>query len=393
MMENWKTRTKLVHAGIKRSQFGELSEALFLTQGFAYDTAEQAEARFIQNSSDEYIYGRYGNPTVRMFEERMIAIEGAEDAFATATGMAAVSGALFCMLKNGDHIISSKALFGSCMFVVDDILRRWGIEVTLVEGTDLNQWRDAMQSNTKVCFLESISNPTLEVCDIAGVADIAHVGGAKLVVDNVFATPLFQQTLKLGADVVIYSATKHIDGQGRCLGGIVLGSKEYIQDIFIPFNKHTGPAMSPFNAWVMLKGLETISLRCEAQAENAKKIVNALKNNIKINRILYPTDESHPQYDLAISQMTKGGTVVSFEVNGGKDAAFRFLNALKIITISNNLGDAKSLVTHPVTTTHKNMDPDMRNSAGISDGFIRLSVGLEDPEDLILDLMEALQKI
>ena len=328
-----------------------------------------------------------------MFEERMIAIEGAEDAFATATGMAAVSGALFCMLKNGDHIISSKALFGSCMFVVDDILRRWGIEVTLVEGTDLNQWRDAMQSNTKVCFLESISNPTLEVCDIAGVAGIAHAGGAKLVVDNVFATPLFQQTLKLGADVVIYSATKHIDGQGRCLGGIVLGSKEYIQDIFIPFNKHTGPAMSPFNAWVMLKGLETISLRCEAQAENAKKIVNALKNNIKINRILYPTDESHPQYDLAISQMTKGGTVVSFEVNGGKDAAFRFLNALKIITISNNLGDAKSLVTHPVTTTHKNMDPIMRNSAGISDGFIRLSVGLEDPEDLILDLMEALQKI
>ena len=322
-MENWKTRTKLVHSGIKRSQFGELSEALFLTQGFAYDTAEQAEARFIQNSPDEYIYGRYGNPTIRMFEERMIAIEGAEDAFATATGMAAVSGALFCLLEQGDHIISSKALFGSCMFVVDNILRRWGIEVTLVDGTDLDQWRDAMQPNTKVCFLESISNPTLEVCDIAGVSKIAHAGGAKLVVDNVFATPLFQQTLRLGADVVIYSATKHIDGQGRCLGGIVLGTEEYIQDIFIPFNKHTGMAMSPFNAWVMLKGLETISLRCEEQANNAQKIVNALKDKKNINRILYPTDVSHPQYELAASQMTKGGTVVSFELMGGKSAAFR----------------------------------------------------------------------
>jgi len=392
-MENWKTRTKLVHSGIKRSQFGELSEALFLTQGFAYDTAEQAEARFIQNSPDEYIYGRYGNPTIRMFEERMIAIEGAEDAFATATGMAAVSGALFCLLEQGDHIISSKALFGSCMFVVDNILRRWGIEVTLVDGADLNQWRDAMQPNTKVCFLESISNPTLEVCDIAGVAKIAHAGGAKLVVDNVFATPLFQKTLKLGADVVIYSATKHIDGQGRCLGGIVLGTEEYIQDVFIPFNKHTGTAMSPFNAWVMLKGLETISLRCEEQANNAQKIVNALKDNKNINRILYPTDVSHPQYELAASQMTKGGTVVSFELMGGKSAAFRFMNALEIITISNNLGDAKSLVTHPVTTTHKNMAVEARAAAGITDGFVRLSVGIEDPEDLILDLLQALEKV
>jgi len=392
-MENWKTRTKLVHSGIKRSQFGELSEALFLTQGFAYDTAEQAEARFIQNSPDEYIYGRYGNPTIRMFEERMIAIEGAEDAFATATGMAAVSGALFCLLEQGDHIISSKALFGSCMFVVDNILRRWGIEVTLVDGTDLDQWRDAMQPNTKVCFLESISNPTLEVCDIAGVSKIAHAGGAKLVVDNVFATPLFQQTLRLGADVVIYSATKHIDGQGRCLGGIVLGTEEYIQDVFIPFNKHTGIAMSPFNAWVMLKGLETISLRCEVQANNAQKIVNALKDKKNINRILYPTDVSHPQFELAASQMTKGGTVVSFELMGGKSAAFRFMNALEIITISNNLGDAKSLITHPVTTTHKNMAVEVRAAAGITDGFVRLSVGIEDPEDLILDLLQALEKV
>jgi O-succinylhomoserine sulfhydrylase len=392
MMENWKSRTKLVHAGVKRSQFGELSEALFLTQGFVYDSAEQAEARFIESGPEEYIYGRYGNPTVRMFEERMMALEDAEDAFATATGMAAVSGALFCMLRAGDHIVSSRALFGSCLFVVDNILRRWGIEVTLVDGTDLDQWRAAMQTNTKVCFLEAISNPTLEVCDIAGVASIAHDGGAKLVVDNVFATPIFQRTLQLGADIVVYSATKHIDGQGRCLGGIVLGTREYIQELFIPFNKHTGPSMSPFNAWVMLKGMETIALRCDAQADTAKKIVNALSGNNKINRILFPMDKSHPQYALAKSQMTKGGTVISFEIDGGKRAAFRFLNALKIIIISNNLGDAKSLATHPVTTTHKNMTAEARASAGITDGFVRLSVGLEDPDDLILDLLEALKE-
>lgn len=391
-MENWKPRTKLVHAGAKRSQFGELSEAIFLTQGFVYESAEQAESRFIENKPDEFIYGRYGNPTVRMFEERMMALEGAQDAFGTATGMAAVSGTLFSILRAGDHIVSSKALFGSCLFVIDDILRRWGIEVTLVEGTDLSQWQAAIQPNTKVCFLEAISNPTLEVCDIAGVAEIAHAGGALLVVDNVFATPVHQRTLELGADIVIYSATKHIDGQGRCLGGVVLGTTEFIQDTFIPFNKHTGPSMSPFNAWVMLKGLETLSLRCDAQADSAVAIVDALRDHDKVARILYPTDKDHPQCDLARRQMTKGGTVISFEVKGGKVAAFRVLNALQIVTLSNNLGDAKSLATHPVTTTHKNLAPEARAAAGITDGLIRLSVGLEDPDDLIADVLGALDK-
>ncbi len=390
-MDNWKPKTKLVHAGVKRSQFGELSEAMFLTQGFVYETAEQAEARFIQSAPDEYVYGRYGNPTVRMFEERMMALEGAQDAFGTATGMAAVSGALFAMLRAGDHIISSKALFGSCLFVIDDILRRWGVQVTLVDGTDLDQWQAAMKPNTKVLFLEAISNPTLEVCDIAGVAKIAHAGGAQLVVDNVFATPIFQRTLELGADVVIYSATKHIDGQGRCLGGVVLGTSEFIQDVFIPFNKHTGPSMSPFNAWVMLKGLETLALRCDAQADTAQSIVDALRDHPKITRMLYPTDAAHPHHKLARSQMTKGGTVISFEVAGGKDAAFRTLNALNIVTLSNNLGDAKSLATHPVTTTHKNLAPDARAAAGITDGLIRFSVGLEDADDLIADVLGALE--
>ncbi|MCL4123551.1 UNVERIFIED_CONTAM: hypothetical protein GTU68_065608 [Idotea baltica] len=392
-MEHWKAKTKLVHAGAKRSQFGELSEAIFLTQGFVYDSAEDAEARFIESGPDDYIYARYANPTVRMFEERLAALEGAEDAFATASGMAAVSGALFCMLRTGDHIVSSKALFGSCLFVVDDILRRWGIEVTLIDGTDLDAWENAMQPNTKVCFCEAISNPTLQVIDIAGVAKIAHAGGAQLVVDNVFATPVFQRTLELGADVVIYSATKHIDGQGRCLGGIVLGSKEFIQDTFIPFNKHTGPAMSPFTAWVMLKGLETLVLRVEAQAKSAAAIVDALKGHAKLTSVIYPTDETHPQHALARSQMSAGGTVVAFEVAGGKLGAFKLLNALETFTISNNLGDAKSLVTHPVTTTHKNLTDEARAEAGITDGMIRLSVGIEDTDDLINDLLNALDGV
>ncbi|GHA55086.1 O-succinylhomoserine sulfhydrylase [Amylibacter ulvae] len=392
-MEHWKEKTKLVHAGAKRSQFGELSEAIFLTQGFVYDTAEDAEARFIESGPDDYIYARYANPTVRMFEERLAALEGAEDAFATASGMAAVSGTLFSMLRAGDHVVSSKALFGSCLFVIDDILRRWGIEVTLVDGTDLDAWAAAMQPNTKVCFCEAISNPTLQVIDIAGVAKIAHDGGAQLVVDNVFATPVFQRTLELGADVVVYSATKHIDGQGRCLGGIVLGTKEFIQDTFIPFNKHTGPAMSPFTAWVMLKGLETLVLRCEAQAKSAVAIVDALKGHKKLTSVIYPTDETHPQHELARRQMTAGGTVVAFEVTGGKAAAFKLLNALEVFTISNNLGDAKSLVTHPVTTTHKNLTDDARAEAGITDGMIRLSVGIEDTDDLIADLIGALEKV
>ncbi|GLQ34582.1 O-succinylhomoserine sulfhydrylase [Amylibacter marinus] len=391
-MENWKPKTKLVHAGTKRSQFGELSEAIYLTQGFAYDTAEQAEARFIETGPDEFIYGRYGNPTVAMFEQRIAALEGAEDAFATASGMAAVSGTLFSMLRAGDHIVSAKALFGSISFVIDDVLRRWGIEVTLVDGTNLDEWRAAMRPNTKVCFLEALSNPTLEVIDIAAVAEIAHAYNATLVVDNVFATPIFQRTLDLGADVVIYSATKHIDGQGRVLGGVVLGTTEFIRGTFEPFNKHTGPSMSPFNAWVLLKGLETLALRCEAQADTAMAISQALEGHNKLSRLIYPFSPKHAQYELAKAQMTKGGTVISLELTGGKEAAFKFLNALKIITMSNNLGDSKSLVTHPATTTHQRLSDEQRAELGISDGLVRVSIGLEDTDDLIGDITQALEQ-
>ena len=392
-MTDWTPRTKLVHAGIKRSQYGELSEAIFLTQGFAYDTAEQAEARFIEAGEDEYVYARYGNPTVRMFEERIAALEGAEDAFATASGMAAVSGTLFSMLSSGDHIVSARALFGSCLFIVQNILPKWGVEVTLVDGTDLNAWKAAMRPDTKAVFLEAISNPTLEVIDIRGVSDIAHEVGATVVVDNVFATPIFQRSLELGADVVIYSATKHIDGQGRCLGGVVLGTKEFIRKTFEPFNKHTGPALSPFNAWIMLKGLETLDLRCRAQAESAAAIVEALQGHPKLDRVIYPFAKDHPQLDLAKTQMTAGGTVVSIDVKGGQPAAFRFLNALEIVTMSNNLGDAKSLATHPTTTTHQRLTAEERQQLGITDGLVRISIGLEDSSDLIGDITHALSVI
>ncbi len=391
-MENWKPKTKLVHSGIKRSQYNELSEAIFLTQGFAYDSAEQAEARFIEAGEDEYIYARYGNPTVRMFEERIAALEGAEDAFATASGMAAVSGALFSMLRAGDHVVSAKALFGSCLFVLEDILQRWGIEVTFVEGTDLDAWAAAMRPNTKVAFLEALSNPTLEIIDIAGVSKIAHAAGATVVVDNVFATPVFQRSLELGADVVIYSATKHIDGQGRCLGGVVLGTKEYIRKTFEPFNKHTGPAMSPFTAWVMLKGLETIVIRCEAQARTCEALVTALSGHDKLERLIYPFADDHPQLALVKRQMTQGGTVITLVLKGGKDAAFRFINALDIITISNNLGDAKSIITHPSTTTHQRLTDEQRTALGISDGLVRISIGLEDADDLLAEISNALEK-
>ena len=389
-MENWKTRTKLVHAGSNRSQFGELSEALYLTQGFVYENAEAARDRFIETGEDEFIYARYGNPTVRMFEERMAALEGAEDGFAAASGMAAVSGTLFSMLKSGDHIVSGKALFGSILFLMTEVLPRWGIEVTLVDGTDLGAWEKAKRKDTKVVFMESVSNPTLDVTDVAGVSKLAKAVGATVVVDNVFATPVFQNSLELGADVVIYSTTKHIDGQGRCLGGIVLGSKKFIREVYEPFNKHTGPALSPFNAWVMLKGLETVALRCEAQACTAEKIVWALKDHDAIERVLYPLDPAHPQFDVAKHQMRRGGTVVSFELNGGREAAFKFLNALEIIKISNNLGDAKSLATHPVTTTHKSLTDQERAEAGIREGLVRLSVGLEDADDLVAEVEKAL---
>ncbi len=388
--ESWRPRTRLVHSGTRRSQYGELSEALFLTQSFVYPSAEVAERRFIQSEPDEFIYARYGNPTVRMFEERIAALEGAEDAFATASGMAAVHGALFSALKAGDHVVSAKALFGSCLYIVETLLPRFGVEVTLVDGADPEAWRAAMRPGTKLAFLEAISNPTLEVIDIAAVAAIAHAAGALLVVDNVFATPVLQRSLELGADVVIYSATKHIDGQGRCLGGVVLGRRDFIRGTLEPFLKHTGGALSPFNAWVMLKGLETIDLRVRAQAAAAQAIAEALQGHPRLERLIYPGLPDHPQHALAARQMETGGTMLAFEVKGGKAAAFRALNALRIVSISNNLGDAKSLVTHPATTTHQRLTPEQRAALGIGDGLLRLSVGLEDPADLIADLRGAL---
>ncbi len=393
MDKNWKTKTKLVHAGSRRSQYNEVSEAIFLTQGFVYETAEDAEARFIETGEDEFIYARYGNPTVAMFEERMAALEGAEDAFATASGMAAVNGALFSALQAGDHVVSAKALFGSCLYILETLLPRFGVEVTFVDGTDLDAWAAAVRPDTKICFLETISNPTLEVIDIAGVAGITHSVGAVLMVDNVFATPVFQKSLQLGADVVIYSATKHIDGQGRCLGGIVLGTKEFIRGTFEPFLKHTGGALSPFNAWVMLKGLETLSLRCEAQAATALYLAEQLAGHANLARVIFPFLPDHPQESLARAQMSAGGTVLSLDIKGGKAQAFKFLNALRIFKISNNLGDAKSIITHPATTTHQRLSPQTRKDLGIGDGLVRISVGLEDVEDLLADLHSALNTI
>jgi O-succinylhomoserine sulfhydrylase len=380
--------TRLVHGGSLRSEFQETSEALFLTQSYLYDTMESAEARF-KGDDPGYIYSRYSNPTVAMFEKRMALLEGAEAARATASGMAAVTAALMGQLRAGDHIVAARALFGSCLYVVEELLPRFGVESTLVDGTDLAQWRAAMRSNTKTVFLESPTNPTLELIDIAAVAKIAHDAGATLVVDNVFATPLMQHPLKLGADCVVYSATKHIDGQGRTLGGVILASEAFIANNVHTLLRQTGPSLSPFNAWVMLKSLETLSLRVAAQTRSAAKVADHLAGHPHVARTLYPGRPDHPQHALAKKQMKGGGTLVTFEVKGGKQAAFKFANALSIIGISNNLGDAKSLVTHPATTTHQRMKPEARAALGISDGMIRLSVGLEDVDDLIEDLDQA----
>ncbi len=392
-MHDLKARTKLVHGGVRRSQYGEMSEAIFLTQGFVYPSAEAAEARFLDASREEFIYARYGNPTVAMFEDRIAGLEGAEDAFATASGMAAVNGALMSMLKAGDHIVSARALFGSCLYIVENILPRFGIEVTFVDGKDLDAWAEAVRDDTKLVFLESLSNPTLEIVDIAGVSAIAKRVGAQVVVDNVFATPIFQRSFELGADVVIYSATKHIDGQGRCLGGVVLGSQDYIRGTLEPYLKHTGGALSPFNAWVMLKGMETLDLRCRAQAESALALAEALAAHPKVTKCLYPGHSDHPQQALAMRQMEAGGTVLSFEVTGGQAGAFAFLNALEIVLISNNLGDSKSIATHPATTTHQRLDDAQKALLGITPGLIRLSVGLEDRGDLIEDVKKALTAV
>ena len=391
MSEDWSTRTKLVHAGIRRSQYGEVAEAIFLTQGFVYDSAEAAEARFVKAGEDEFIYARYGNPTVRMFEDRIATLEGAEDGFATASGMAAVNGALSSMLRAGDHVVSARALFGSCLYILEEVLTRDGVEVTFVGGTDLDQWRAAVRPGTKAVFLETVSNPTLEVIDLKAVAEIAHGVGATVIVDNVFATPIFSRALALGADVVVYSTTKHVDGQGRALGGVILGTREFIRKTVEPYLKHTGAAMSPFTAWIMLKGMETLDLRVRAQAAGALEIAAALEGDARLARVVYPGLASHPQHGIAMEQIGSGGTIVALDVAGGKEAAFRFLNALRIVTISNNLGDAKSIVTHPATTTHQRLSEETRAALGITPGLVRLSVGLEDPKDLLADIRRALE--
>jgi O-succinylhomoserine sulfhydrylase len=388
----YRPETQLVHGGTLRSQFGETSEALFLTQGYVYADAAEAEARF-KGRDPGYIYSRYGNPTVSMFENRMAALEGAESARATATGMAAVTLSLMGQLKAGDHVVGAKALFGSCRYVLEDYLPRYGIASTIVDGNDLDQWRKAVRPNTKTFFLESPTNPTLEVLDIAAIAEIAHQAGATLVVDNVFATPLFQSPLTLGADCVVYSATKHIDGQGRCLGGVILASEEFIQKNVHQFIRQTGPSMSPFNAWVLLKGLETLAVRVQRQTDTAATLAAALATHKKVTRLMYPGRPDHPQAALVQKQMRGGSTLIAFEVAGGKEAAFRFQDALRLIKISNNLGDAKSLITHPATTTHQRLTPEARAELGISDGLVRLSAGLEHPDDLAEDIFAALEKV
>jgi O-succinylhomoserine sulfhydrylase len=383
-------RTRAVHGGVRRSQYGELSEAMFLTQGFVYPTAADAEARFLEKGPDEFIYARYGNPTVAMFEDRMAALEGTEDAFATASGMAAVNGALVSMLRSGDHVVAGRALFGSCLYILDEILPRYGVEVTLIDGTDLAAWEAAIRPDTKAVFFESVSNPALEVVDIEGVCALARSVGAVSICDNVFATPTFSRAVELGCDVVIYSTTKHVDGQGRCLGGVILGSRDFVRGTVEPYLKHTGGSMSPFNAWVMLKGLETMDLRVRAQAATCWRLAQRLSDHPGLVRVIHPHLPTHPQCALARVQMEAGGTVLSVDVRGGKAAAFRFLDGLEIVTISNNLGDAKSIATHPATTTHQRLPDDQKAALGITPGLVRLSCGLEDPVDLEADILAAL---
>ena len=390
MADDWNTRTKLVHDGIRRSQYGEVSEAIFLTQGFVYDSAQAAADRFENLGEDEFIYARYGNPTVRMFEERLASVEGTEDCFATASGMAAVNAALMAVLKAGDHVVSSRALFGSCLYILEEILPRFGVEVSFVDGTDLEQWRAAIRPDTRAVFMETVSNPTLEVIDLRAVAALAHDAGALVIVDNVFVTPVYSRAAALGADVVVYSTTKHIDGQGRALGGAVCGTRAFVRKVLEPFLKHTGGAMSPFTAWIMLKGMETLDLRVRAQSASAQTLAEALRGHARLAQVAYPGLPRHPQHAIARAQMTGFGTVLALDLKGGREAAFRFLDALRIVTISNNLGDAKSIVTHPATTTHQRLSEETRAALGIGPGLVRLSVGLEDTDDLLRDLRQAL---
>jgi O-succinylhomoserine sulfhydrylase len=385
----WRPATRLVHGGQLRSQYKETAEAIYMTSGYVYESAEEAEAAF-DNSQPRFVYSRFGNPTVSMFEERLALLEGAEACRATASGMAAVFAAIACQVKAGDRVVAADALFGSCQFILAEILPKWGVETVFVDGRELEQWRTALSKPTKLVFLETPSNPSLRLVDVEAVAALAHQAGAGLVVDNVFATPLLQQPLKQGADVVVYSATKHIDGQGRSLGGAILASRKFIEETLQPFLRHTGPSLSPMNAWILLKGLETLELRVFKQSETAKALAERLQGHAKVAQVLYPTLDSHPQVALARRQMSAGGTVVAFSLKGGKEAAFRFLNGLELVLISNNLGDSKSLATHPATTTHQRLSPEMKLQQGIDSGLIRLSVGLEHVEDLLDDLNHAL---
>ena len=384
-----KLATRLARGGLARTSFDETSETLFLTSGYVYGSAAEAEGAF-KGKSPRYIYSRYGNPTATMFETRLGQIEGADICVATASGMAAVFASLACLVRAGDRVVASRALFGSCHYVVHDILPRYGVETELVDGTDLKAWARALSRPTRAVFLESPSNPTLEIIDIAAVARLAHRAGAKVVVDNVFATPLLQKPLALGADIVVYSATKHIDGQGRAMGGIVLADAAFVNDKLVPYLRHTGPSLSPFNAWVLLKGLETLDLRVARHCDNATQVAHFLDRQSGVANVRFPALASHPQHNLARTQMSGPGSVVTFEVDGGKERAFRFLNRLRLARISNNLGDAKSLVTHPATTTHQRLTPEQRAHLGISDRMVRLSVGLEDVEDIKDDLAQAL---
>lgn len=393
--EQWQLDTQMIRGGTLRSEFGETSEALFLNSGFCYDSAEIAESRF-NGEAPGYVYSRYLNPTLKMLEDRLALLEGAEACSVTGSGMAAVFAAMMCFLKAGDHVVAGKVLFGSCYYIITEILPRFGITYTLVDGSDEAAWKQAFTSQTTCVFIETPANPTLDIIDIRKVAALSKKHGALLIVDNIFASPLLQKPLELGADIVVYSTTKHMDGHGRCLGGAVLGDEKFITEKLVPFYRHTGPHLSPFNAWVILKSLESFSLRMERHCRNAQKIAEFLQNHPKVEQVRYPGLMSHPQHDIARKQMLlhgspNGGPLVAFSVKGGKEAAFRFMNALAIIDISNNLGDAKSLITHPATTTHSNIKPEERAALGISEGLLRLSVGLEDAQDLLGDLAGALK--
>ena len=388
--KKWNLETKLIREGLNRSQFGETSEPIYMTSSYVYDSPEQAEARF-KGDEEGFIYSRYGNPTVQMFEDRLASIENADKCFATATGMAAVFASLMCQLEKGDKVVSSRALFGSIYQILTKILPKYGIETVLVNGTDLNEWESAIDDKTKAVFFETPSNPTLEIIDIKNVCSLAKKFGAKVIIDNVFATPILQHPFELGVDIVVYSGTKHIDGQGRALGGAIISDNEFYDKLLKPFMRHTGASMSPFNAWIMLKGLETLKLRVEAQSDNALKIANYYNDNPNIVNVIYPSESMHPQFELIKKQMEKGGTIITMVVKGGKEEVFKIFNELDLIDISNNLGDTKSIITHPATTTHYSLGEEGRKEAGIPDGMIRLSVGLENVNDIINDIDNAMK--